>query len=529
MFKYLNQFLTEFDQLAGEGIVGHYNAFELIEIVGFKTKNKPFNILTIAVATEGLEKTDPTFLCKPIHIKEFEEITFGIRKSILTIKELRNALEFWRDSSNWKPVDSENHVGKLIPMNRQFVPSNLLNEITLNRILKNNFFNGSYILELFDSSKEHVKMLLNAPDALASLSEAVNEVISIDIASISDRLGNIILQFPIEVIRATFGICESKKNVEIAWHEKSNPRNLITIGTVYHDQIPVAFGCVELSDGIAELCEDTDFGLLHGYVWDIENKLLLAATDACTFLRHMSMNMQLKQPEPRIFPISFEENAEKARVQLIASPCTSQIMGNFDNQIIANPIQSRIYDEERNELARQRTFVQYGTNDHEKSNDRQRALEDIRMLISRHGSTGVWLWDPYLSDKDILDTLFWNQNAESSMRALTLLKQNDLSRDKLKNKYYCQLSNLNSNFQDIKIEFRSAHGTQSCDFHDRFLIFPAQDSIRAQAWSLGTSINNLGKAHHILQKVDNAQLVATAFEALWNIASEPKNLIWKHP
>ena len=255
-----------------------------------------------------------------------------------------------------------NRVGKMRPLERRFVPANLLNKIALNRVIKNNFFNGSYILELFDITKEYVKPLFEAPETLALLSEKIGKLLPIDLASISDRLGNIVVQFPVEVMRADFRTSGTVYTVEVAWHPESRARKLIAICSVYDDQTPVSFGCVELFDGIKEVCAHTDPGVLRGYIWDVDNALLLAATDDCVFLNRISMNTSLAAPEPRVFPTSFAENAPQARVQLHHSPELSGI-GDFEPESMITPIQKRIYDEERRKLAQQRTFVQYGAGD----------------------------------------------------------------------------------------------------------------------------------------------------------------------
>lgn len=65
-------------------------------------------------------------------------------------------------------------------------------------------------------------------------------------------------------------------------------------------------------------------------------------------------------------------------------------------------------------------------------------------------------------------------------------------------------------------------------FHDRFLIFPGSET-GALAWSLGTSVSRLGMQHHILQRVDDGQLVADAFNELWNSLQGVENLVWKTP
>lgn len=531
----LARLISEFDKFTRSDVIGHYTAFEVIEVLGFENEGSPFNVYTIAIATCAVDQGDAEFLCDRIAVPGLKNLKFGIRRSVVAIDSLRRALELFQNSLDWKPVDKTNRVGSMSPLERRFVPANSINTITLNRIIKNNYFNGSYILELFDTQKQHLKPLFSEPKALASLSEAVGGVVPIDLASVSDRLGNIILQFPIDVIRAEFRLNRPVYNVEVAWHPKSLPRRLVAIGSVYHDQTPIAFGCAELTSGTADLCQETDFGLLRGYVWDIDNKLLLAATDDLAFMRRISVNMRPTMHEPRVFPTSPDSDAQQVRVQLSGSSTISNV-GDLETDSITEPIQSRMYDEERQNLARQRTFVQYGARGKTAVDDRKRALDDIRALISQHGDHGVWLWDPYLSPQDILDTLYWNKNAGSQMRALTLLEQakecesaQGKSKDELQQAFGRQLSALDSNHLGLNIEFKSAHGPKGWKFHDRFLIFPASTTNRAMAWSLGTSVNSLGNTHHILQQVDNAQLVASAFEELWNAVSTSANTIWKHP
>ncbi|PRE02950.1 hypothetical protein C6P77_06280 [Burkholderia ambifaria] len=108
------------------------------------------------------------------------------------------------------------------------------------------------------------------------------------------------------------------------------------------------------------------------------------------------------------------------------------------------------------------------------------------------------------------------------LRGLTTLKGG--SGDEIRQ----TLNGCQSNWRGLKLELRVQTGSTGWDFHDRFLIFPSGPD-GAMAWSLGTSVNSVGKAHHILQKVDNAQLVVDAFTDLWELLSESDHLIWKKP
>ena len=85
-----------------------------------------------------------------------------------------------------------------------------------------------------------------------------------------------------------------------------------------------------------------------------------------------------------------------------------------------------------------------------------------------------------------------------------------------------------NNMKGLRLEYRVKTGTAGWNFHDRFLIFPKTDS-GALAWSLGSSINSLGKRHHILQRVDDGQLVKDAFIELWDQLDKPEHLVWKNP
>lgn len=115
------------------------------------------------------------------------------------------------------------------------------------------------------------------------------------------------------------------------------------------------------------------------------------------------------------------------------------------------------------------------------------------------------------------------------MRALTALKTLSGSisaKATLRADYAAVFQNLRSNFNGLKIEFRSSDGNKGWDFHDRFIIFPDLEN-GARAWSLGTSVNGLGNAHHILQEADNGQLIHDAFLELWDAVDQTTNLIWK--
>jgi hypothetical protein len=78
-----------------------------------------------------------------------------------------------------------------------------------------------------------------------------------------------------------------------------------------------------------------------------------------------------------------------------------------------------MYREESKAAAEALRFVQYGGSNKDRNAEQARALGDLRMLINRHGGKGAWLWDPYLSGTDLLNTLFFSPMANAELRGLT--------------------------------------------------------------------------------------------------------------
>ena len=532
------QFLEDFDLLAKPGVVGLFDHFELIEVTRYSDgRPEPTNVFTIAVALEKGEALKTEKLNdQRIRTKAIKGYSFGVFRSVVSADALRLALQNYLTTQIWQPGNIAVSVGNLEPVPRRFVPPSGSTDVPLNRVLKNNFFNGSHVLELFDVDKPSLRDLFETPTALLQLSEAVSGLVPLGIAGLADRLGNIVVQFPVEAVRAIFGNNGSCYTVEIAWHPHITERQLTATAYDEHDKLAIAFGQEQATSGVVSLCADPDYGLLHGTVWDNENRVLLAATAGDAFIKTMTLNMAMGDHEPRLIPERIDASEAKIRLKL-SHPSNLSLIGKNPKMSITEPIGQRIYEEELATLRGQRKFLQYGAGPRSGTSDRQQALSDVRSLIASFGASGVWLWDPFLAPQDILDTLFYNPTMGAPMRALTLLKVpvpacgelDSSTKDDRRKSYGVALSSLPGNYHGLNVEFRSAHGPSGWDFHDRFLIFPKSANDRARAWSLGTSVNSLGKSHHILQQVENAQLIADAFQLLWDAVAHRENVIWTCP
>lgn len=526
-------------KLFSEGVLGFYHQVEVTEIFAVLPDKSVQNIYTIMVAESRIDEqtVPPCFLnSKPITVKKLKGWSFGIKRYTKNIDEILLILSELNDDGVWSAsgerVQSEE---KFIYQPPRFVSPNSFKEVPLNNILKNNYWNGSYIVEWHNDTKEKILPLITTPSFLQELSEKIQLTTPVSLASLSDRLGNFIVQLPVTVVQARFLHSRSGNDLklEVVYHDLAKPRSLRVNCEMEYDQIIEGFLSYAVTDTETILPMSFDNGPFTGVVWDEENGLILAAIQPSTFISSISTDICIQAPEPRVFKIRGDEDYTRVNV----SSSFSQLINTEENSNQNEWIKKRLYRQEKIKLAEDRKFVQYKPKAGKSIEEHHKALSDIRLLITKYGQKGVWLWDPYLCGEDILKTLFYCPYSDSDLKALTNLSVPSVScvEDKMKigrsEEFQHQrefFHELDSNKHGIKLEFRARIGNSGWNFHDRFLIFPETQE-GTLAWSLGTSINSIGKQHHILQKVDDAQLIADSFTELWDQLDKEEHLIWKVP
>lgn len=268
-------------------------------------------------------------------------------------------------------------------------------------------------------------------------------------------------------------------------------------------------------------------------IYDTENNVLLYSAEF-TPMRHLSANYSIRcnGGPTRIF-----SNAGNKVYLEIYSNIQTEI-GHIEPKALNERLKQRLYREASEKLHRDLKLVQYNPGKanifgqiFNKDKSRDEALKDLRELINQHGKESVCLWDPFLSADDVINTLFYNQNCGAIMRAITRIKvteDNSKSKTELIQEYKEKLSQACICPYGLSVEFRSTLGGTFADFHDRFLIFPDVKP-RPLVWSLGTSVNSMGKSHHLLLQLQHGQMIVDAFEQMWAESDKPKQLIWKSP
>jgi hypothetical protein len=519
--------LAEVSQLITPGVLGFYTHVQCTEVFAQRSDaTDACNVFTIMVAEERTnEAPEPAPFLNParIRVNGLEGWSFGLRRYSVPMNELLPALTALEAGEGWRLSGDELSLGAVVPMPAQFVPPENGGPVPWNKLLKNNFWTGSHMFEWTDRAKDSFKPFFDDPRRLQELSEQIERFLPLQLAAMSDRLGNIAVQLPVTVLMARFSRLQSGDfTIEHAWHPKATPRPTRVACELEHDEIITGFSAAMPVEPSTSLPMRSGRGLYRAFVWDEETGVLLAAPGPGSFISSIALNMRIPDHEPRVFAIERADGSwEERRVGLIRAS-TESLVGDPQSDDNGGWTAKRMYADQAKRLMEERRFVQYRPTEGDADTRHKKALDDLRALIARYGVNGAWLWDPYLSGRDILETLFHCPYHDVDLRGLT---SPDVGSTKESHK---MLDGCRSNWRGLKLEFRIQKGPAGWKFHDRFLIFPPGKE-GTMAWSLGTSVNSVGRDHHILQKVDNAQLVLDAFRDLWERLDTPDHLIWKKP
>ncbi|WP_053588451.1 VPA1262 family N-terminal domain-containing protein [Bacillus sp. FJAT-22090] len=521
----------DFESLVSEGTLGFYKSCEVTTIFIFdKNSKKTFNFYTL-INFEEKEfcGTNKKILNeRPLDLTS--NLILGIIQYNLNLLDIKKLYYSLLEVNDWELEGQKLNFNKFTKINKQFIKPNGTKSIPLNSILKNNYNNGSYIIEFFDAIKSFPNTKLTN-ELFPKINEFIKRYLPIDLEYISDRVGNIIFQFPSKILDVSITANDEwdEMKLKVVFDEKIQTDKYKVLITGTHDSSIMGFGLKDgVDDNIFEIKTGSTSYLNDVSIVDSQNNIIAYAS-TFSFMKEMNFIMDISTQHSQQRTINLKSESHEIA---IVSQSDNKVKRNLDYK---DWISKRTYKNEKDELTRRLEFVQYGIT----GNERNKALGDIRKLIDIYGRDGVYLWDPYLTSEDILETLYHCKYIGVEMKAIT-------SYDKKRRKIYskeivCEKNTLtidewkdyqrnsfldSSNNLGINLEFRCQHGEFGWKFHDRFLIFPIKD-FAPKVWSLGISVNGLGKEHHILQHVSNPQNILDAFNELWHELNNDKCLIWR--
>lgn len=555
--KNMTTAVAELRSLLEPGLLGNFTWFEAVEVIATRPLEtsgecQARNVFSIYVAETGEPPEAPKqpFVNKPAwRLKSVPGWTFGITRRPIEVSKLLESIERYGSEGVWVPPEMPSlEVGALIATSPTFCPSDSRTEAPLNGVLKNNFWAGSYVVELKDDAKSTLNDLINDDGPFEELCNLIVNVLPLHLGRVPDRLGDVLFQVPSSAL-----IAECRRSpgqpvdLHLAWNPDVTQRTVVGEYRVEHDGMISSLARFNFPVGSASLVIPPNSGDLRFSVWDSEKQVVLAATtankapDGKGFVES-SWSSSLEHPR-RFQAKGVTDEYESHAVPLWDSDGGTRVIGYprpMVDWVARRKLQARM-----KQLVASKRFLQYGTSKADRVAERTRALEDLRILIKQLGKSAIYLWDPFLSANDILNTLAFCENSGAELRALTSskpskLRSSDEDDDDEKDPNVtsrreawikAQQTQLNTAFagpHHMKLELRMSWGIQG-SFHDRFLIFPGFGRDRTRAWSLGASINHIGSEHCIVQEVAYPEPVLNAFLGFWNQSSKADHLVWKCP
>lgn len=522
----LEDIKNDFDILVGNGNIGFYNTAEITYIFLIEDGNT-LNVFTLIVFEEENKTSKKIPLTKKLHSIN-RNVSLGICQERINIDKSKlifnNLLECDEKEFNvWDVGGDSIYVDKFKVLPKQFIPSTD-NDIPLNSALKNNDENGSYVIEFFSEEKK----LFNSinEDDYKRICQKISECLPLDLLFLKDRMFNIVFQFPINILYVETEALDNWDGIKLklGWHPilKELPEVEIVSSTI--DNETTDYENI-IGTGVYSGTIEIEKIIKSGNV-DAEVKSLIKNRNTDLFLwysrgyylKHISFSSNIlghnydSSDQEIIRIINVDDEEYKIKLKNIKTNQNKPLKTQEDW------INGRRYDQSLKELKKRKEFVPYGIKGF---NNRKQALEDLRHIIKENSVNGVYLWDPYARAFDILNTVYFSPYFNSKIKVITSFSKktrknvDDIHKfEDLKKKTNDILNSpLLTDNTGINLEIRCQRESHGWKFHDRFLIFPGVN--KAKVWSLGTSINSIGKSHSILMLANNPQNILDSFKELW--------------
>ena len=543
----------DFHTLIDCGVLNSCNYAEVVQVILLRKKdNVCLNYFTHVLFSSGFsEEESSVFLTdRPISINSEYKVLITkekiARDSVLDI--LQNAAE----SQTWEWKEDKALLDDAFPMDLQFIPEtdptgSKTSDSTLVPIelalYGSNFSGGYYLCELFSAKTVLAKSL--STDDNRKIQDEINKAkIGFNLESLFDRIGNIVCKIPMDIIR--------HKPVKLS------PEWGIAGRFILENSCTEPLECVlqiilESDHTIIETrVEEMVFsekGEIREYSIDpnrYSNRIILSDKKSgiiyYSAVRDYSFGSNYYA---MITPPQFGIQSSLKRIIVIDGQDKEIELTNIAG-IGEVSIEKEIFEIEKRQ---HKWMTEYEYKHHffrsfvvGQENEAIQTVIDIcndRDLF--WDLEEVWLVDPYLSADDILKTVVYCGKYGISIKCLTHIAAINGNRETrietttegeslfetTVSRYNGILKNALGKQKDLKLEYRTVAGMTGISFHDRYLILKCGLN-KSRAWSLGISVNSLGKSHHIIQIVQSPMDVIDTIDTIWNQSLREECLIFKN-
>lgn len=499
------------EEILEPGKIGYYASCE-VEVIFLRDMQSGnyINLFSLfCFKIDDISATNPQYV-------SFDKVSkrFGLRhiRYGITINQAIN--DFYRllNDNIFRPNESALEISDNIEfIVHGFIPAknNFYPEIRLNNVLNGDGSFSSYAFEFADIDKSRLTMLLSDDERqeLDQIFQELENKLELKLRNAPERLGNIVFQIPINIVKF---YRDSQCNLTVVWND--NLTEPVSSKLLFFNESDSLFDSLVVQDlqGNQVVFQEREEAR-RVILKKVDDNLNIAISHNC---RVFNAGIGSKVAFIKTTR-NFDGNTENFALLSISR---REIPMSF-NDVIEKAIDYR----KKLDLEEGLVFKQYG-NVNSSINE---SLDDIRTLINKYGENGVYLWDPYISAEEILQTIYYH-NFFSPKRVITSAKayrpiygcqETSYEVDQNQSRKDAWISDNRRRLDQVageygwKLEFRGKFGQYGWSFHDRFILFP--NNGKPRVWSLGKSISHVADDHHILQEVLFPERVIDAFNELW--------------
>lgn len=540
--------------LIDSGSIGVYRYCQVNQIVLHDMlSNVAWNYFTNVHFSSGyIDKMESTLLVPPVSLNK--HLKLYVSQYSMKMSAFKECVRSALSTGVWNYTDSKINAGDQIDGAFQtpvkYVAENdptgclYNNVIPLESALYGSNFSGNYyIFEIF-ARGDQLKKLLSATE-VKRIQEVLHRCkLNYRLDQLTDRIGNVVCKFEIETLKVTpkrlgaYGMVYSyelspyiKHSVNLHFHvEQEHDRLLYT----YTDEDV----CLEPGESI-EKGVDANQCRTTMTITDLKTDLVLFRASADQSL-YSGYRGQITPGTIVASPTREYRTVMLDKVEYHIPMSGVSMAGRLEYLVEMTGAGERQQDWEYAFFKKQKFFNVYTSGEHEQ------AILDIRSIIN-----GRLLWDlqeikiidPYLAPKDILNTAAFCEKQGIRVRCITNLHTISRNRDakadvlskecdsdeynKILKSFRKQLEDGLGTNTDLRLSFRTVHGNSGCSFHDRYLILKFKIN-KTRVWSLGTSINSVGRSHHIIQIVEVPTLIDAFFDDIWEQTEKRECIIYDY-
>lgn len=543
----------DFHTLIDCGVLNSCNYAEVVQVILLRKKdNVCLNYFThVLFSSDFSEEESSVFLTdRPISINSEYKVLITkekiARDSVLDI--LQNAAE----SQTWEWKEDKALLDDVFPIDLQFIPEtdptgSKTSDSTLVPIelalYGSNFSGGYYLCELF-SAKTVLATSLSTDDN-RKIQDVINKAkLGFNLESLFDRVGNIMCKIPMDIIR--------HKPVKLS------PERGIA------GQFILENSCTEPLECVLQIILESDNTIIETRVEEMvfseKGEIREYSIDPN---RYISRIILADKKSGIIYYSAVRDYSFGSNYYAMITPPQFGIQSSLKRIIVIDGRDKEIeltniagiggvsIDKEIFEIEKRqhKWMTEYEYKHHffrsfvvGQENEAIQTVIDIcndRDLF--WDLEEVWLVDPYLSADDILKTVVYCGKYGISIKCLTHIAAINGNRETrietttegeslfeaTVSRYNGILKNALGKQKDLKLEYRTVAGMTGISFHDRYLILKCGLN-KSRAWSLGISVNSLGKSHHIIQIVQSPMDVIDTIDTIWNQSLSEECLIFKN-